>query len=101
MDRQGIRHMVIFCLKHPAGSAEERQFLEDGRKILTTIPVVRYFEVFRQVSGKNGYDYGFSMEFNSQEDYEAYNIHPAHVQFVSERWEQEVSRFLEIDFKLL
>jgi hypothetical protein len=101
MDKQAIRHMVIFCLKHPVGSAEAEKFLKDGEKILTSIPVVRHFRVFRQVSVKNDYDYGFSMEFNSAEDYEAYNIHPAHSQFVEERWKTEVDRFLEIDFKVL
>ncbi|MDF2926508.1 MAG: Stress responsive alpha-beta barrel domain protein [Paenibacillaceae bacterium] len=99
MDKQAVRHMVIFNLKHPAGSAEAETFLKDGEKILTTIPVVRFFEVFRQVSAKNDYQYGFSMEFNNAADYEAYNNHPAHVKFVEERWKTEVDRFLEIDFQ--
>ncbi|WP_248927102.1 Dabb family protein [Paenibacillus hamazuiensis] len=95
---QGIRHMVIFNLKHPQGSLEAEQFLQDGREILTSIPVVRNFAVFRQVSVKNDYDYGFSMDFASQDDYDSYNAHPLHVKFVRERWETEVERFLEIDF---
>lgn len=100
MDKQAIRHMVIFDLTHQEGSYEAQQFLKDGEKILTSIPVVRRFEVLRQVSPKNDYDYGFSMEFNTQADYETYNLHPAHVQFVEERWKKEVVRFLEIDFKV-
>jgi len=40
------------------------------------------------------------MEFASQSDYEAYNAHPKHVAFVRDRWEREVTRFLEIDFRL-
>lgn len=95
-----IRHMVIFDLKHPAGSPEAARFLEDGERILTSIPVVRSFGAFTQVSAKNDYEYGFSMEFASEEDYRQYNEHPAHVSFVRERWETEVSRFLEIDFRL-
>ncbi|UUZ82022.1 Dabb family protein [Paenibacillus sp. P26] len=96
---QGIRHMVIFNLKYPVGSAEAEQFLSDGKAALTSIPVVRNFEVLRQVSPKNDYDYGFTMDFASQADYDAYNAHPLHVQFVRERWETEVERFLEIDFQ--
>ncbi|CAI6080506.1 Dabb family protein [Cohnella sp. JJ-181] len=93
-----IRHQVIFDLKHGKGSAEADRFLKDGWAILTSIPVVRNFEAFEQVSPKNDYTYGFSMEFATQADYDAYNAHPAHAGFVAERWENEVTRFLEIDF---
>ena len=94
-----ILHSVIFSLKHEKGSEEERRFLADGEHILTSIPVVKAFQVYRQVSAKNDYDFGFSMEFDSQEEYEAYNDHPLHSAFVSERWEKEVEKFLEIDYK--
>lgn len=93
-----ILHSVVFRLRHGAGSAEESLFLEDGRRILTSIPSVTNFQVVRQVSSKNNYAFGFSMIFNSQADYDAYNDHPLHVQFVQERWETEVVDFLEIDY---
>jgi hypothetical protein len=95
-----IQHGVIFSLKHEKGSAEAKQFLEDGRSILTSIPVVQNFQVFDQVSQKNDYDYGFTMVFDSMEDYTTYNEHPSHVAFVEERWMKEVESFLEIDFKI-
>ena len=94
-----IKHMVIFNLVHGAQSPETEKFLADGQALLTSIPVVREFEVLRQVSPKNDYDFGFSMVFDSQADYETYNNHPVHQSFVAERWLKEVSRFLEIDFK--
>jgi hypothetical protein len=100
MSQEWIQHSVIFCLKHAQGSEEVRQFLEDGRSILASIPVVKNFRVYRQVSPKNDYDYGFSMEFANQEEYDTYNAHPLHVAFVKERWETEVERFLEIDYVL-
>ncbi|MCZ8521204.1 MULTISPECIES: Dabb family protein [Paenibacillus] len=99
MNEHTIRHSVIFCLKHAAGSPEAQRFLEDGRAALTSIPGVERFEVFRQVSPKNEYEYGFSMDFSDAAAYEAYNLHPVHTAFVSERWEKEVTRFLEIDYK--
>ncbi|MBM7568947.1 Dabb family protein [Paenibacillus sacheonensis] len=94
-----IQHMVIFNLKHEAGSEAAAAFLRDGERLLTSIPVVKNFSVFKQVSPKNDYDYGFSMQFADQAEYEAYNAHPVHVDFVQTRWEVEVSRFLEIDFE--
>ena len=95
-----IQHGVIFSLKHEKGSASAKMFLEDGRRILTGIAVVQYFQVFSQVSPKNEYDYGFTMVFDSMDDYQTYNDHPDHVSFVEERWMKEVEKFLEIDFKV-
>ena len=94
-----IQHMVIFNLPYAEGSVEADKFLEDGTRILTAIPVVKNFQAFRQVSEKNDYQYGFSMVFANQEDYNTYNMHPDHVAFVEERWMKEVTDFLEIDFK--
>ncbi|GGF63703.1 stress responsive protein [Paenibacillus albidus] len=89
--------MAIFTLSHPRGSREAEAFLQDGARILSAIPVVRNFEVLHQISPKCDFDYGFSMEFENQEAYEAYNAHPSHQSFVQERWETEVARFQEID----
>jgi len=101
MSTSRIRHQVIFCLKSgPAGEATDR-FLNDGRTLLSAIPGVGGFSVFRQVSPKNDYHFGFSMDFADRAAYEAYNVHPVHVAFVRDRWQTEVSRFLEIDFQPL
>lgn len=99
MEAGNIQHMVIFDLKHAAGSEEAKKFLSDGERLLTSIPVVKQFGAFKQVSAKNDYEYGFSMVFDNQADYETYNAHPVHVDFVENRWVPEVSRFLEIDFQ--
>lgn len=96
-----IRHQVIFCLKSGAQGETTERFLRDGTRELTSIPGVEAFQALRQVSPKNDYDFGFSMEFSGPEAYEAYNSHPTHVAFVRERWQTEVTRFLEIDFRNL
>jgi len=93
-----IRHTVAFRLKHKAGSPEEGRFLADGRSILTAIPGVQKFEALRQVGRKNGYAFGFSMEFADQAAYDGYDRHPDHVAFVRDRWLPEVADFLEIDY---
>ena len=92
-----IRHTVVFNLKHAPGSLQEKAFLRDAQ-VLTEIPGVEKFEQLRQVSKKNDYQFGFSMEFADQAAYDAYNEHPKHVKFVKDRWEREVERFLEIDY---
>jgi hypothetical protein len=98
--KQGaVQHMVIFSLKHARDSRATSSFLDDGKKVLSAIPGVTNFQVFSQVSQKNDYDFGFSMIFSSRADYEKYNNHPDHVNFVEKRWKTEVGRFLEIDFE--
>jgi len=101
MAENKIIHMVVFSLKHEKESLAEAKFLEDGLKILSTIPVVENFRVLKQVSQKNDFDFGFSMEFASEKDYQEYNDHPDHVAFVEERWLKEVDDFMEIDFEEL
>ena len=92
-----IKHTVIFNLKHTPDSPETKKFLQDGKAILSAIEAVNNFEVFKQVSNKNEFQYCFSMHFSDQTAYETYNKHPSHVDFVKNRWEKEVSKFLEID----
>lgn len=98
--KQSIRHMVIFCLKHEPDSPEATKFLEDGESILTQIPGVEAFIRFNQISPKNDYEYGFSMDFDDMESLKFYMEHPLHVDFVNQRWLTEVTRFLEIDFPI-
>jgi hypothetical protein len=95
-----IRHAVSFRLKHAAGSEEERAFLETAATVLPSIPGVTAFEVLDEVSPKNEYRFGFSMEFADQAAYDAYSAHPDHNRFVEERWVPEVEDFLEVDYRL-
>ena len=96
-----IRHTVVFTLRHAHGSLQEKAFLRDARLALADIPSVQKFEQLRQVSKKNDYRFGFSMEFADEAAYAAYNGHPDHVAFVRDRWAPEVGAFLEIDYELL
>ena len=95
-----IRHTAVFRLKHAAGSAAERDFLAALAK-LKAIPGVQKFEILRQVSPKNDFTFGVSMEFADDAAYQGYNNHPAHVAFVRDRWVPEVAAFMEIDYVVL
>jgi hypothetical protein len=92
-----IRHTVVFRLKHPAASAAEMDFLKAARE-LAGIPGVERFECLRQISAKNPFTFGLSMEFADAVAYQRYNDHPDHVRFVQERWLPEVAEFMEIDY---
>ena len=97
MEPDRIRHTVAFTLVHPPGSSEEEAFLDAAAR-LGSIPGVEAFELLAEVSPKNDYRFGISMEFADKGAYERYNNHPDHVEFVQRRWVNEVSDFLEIDY---
>jgi len=90
-----IRHTVVFALRDPEAAED---FLAAAQQ-LAAIPGVEAFELLDEVSPKNGYRYGISMEFAGQDAYDAYNGHPDHVRFVQERWLPEVADFLELDYR--
>lgn len=92
-----IQHTVAFRLVHPAGSAEETEFLDTARRTLTGIPGVQDFTVSRQVSAKSPFAFQFSMVFDDEAAYAAYDAHPDHRGFVADRWVPEVAEFAELD----
>ncbi len=93
-----ITHTVTFRLAHDRGSAAERDFLDTARRELSAIDGVRDFTINDQVGAKSDLTLQFSMVFADQAAYDAYNMHPAHVAFVSERWVPEVAEFQEFDY---
>lgn len=92
-----ITHTVFFTLKHPEGSIEEKKFF-DAAGELASIPGVQHFERVQQISAKNRYVYGLTMQFASQALYTAYSNHPEHTQFVNAYWASNVADFMEIDY---
>ena len=98
LDAGAIRHTVAFTLRHEPGSAAENAFLE-AAELLAEIPGVERFELLREVSPKNDFRFGISMELANDAAYAAYKAHPDHVRFVEERWLPEVVDFLEIDYR--
>lgn len=95
-----IRHTVVFKLKHLNNSRKEKNFLNAVQK-LSSIPGVKNFECLRQVSKKNNFDFGLSMEFDNKQSYDEYSNHPDHLSFVQNIWLKEVENFLEIDYESL
>lgn len=95
-----IRHTVVFKLNDQKASVGEHDFLVAAKK-LAAIPGVQKFECLKQISQKNNFDFGLSMEFATTEVYEQYTNHPDHVHFVQHYWLIQVSDFLEIDYEPL
>jgi hypothetical protein len=94
-----VRHTVSFVLAHAEGSAEEADFLAAAARLAVVVPGVEAFEVLREVSPKNPFVHGLSMEFANRAAFDAYTDHPEHTAFVRDRWDAEVTDFLEIDYE--
>jgi hypothetical protein len=95
-----INHTVFFTLNYPAGSDSEKSFFRSA-EVLKTIPGVKDFRRLKEISPKNHFDFGFAMQFDGQTDYDQYNRHPLHVQFVEQHWMPSVSDFIEIDYEIM
>lgn len=95
-----IRHSVILKLKSGM-SPEDKQAFFDAIDKLAFIPDVQKFEVLKQISSKNKFEYGISMEFDTLKQYDSYSNHPEHATFVQHFWLKNVEDFLEIDYTLL
>jgi hypothetical protein len=95
-----VRHTVIFTFKQSVDSIRQADFFDAARK-LAAIPGVRNFEVLKQTSKKNKFDFGISMEFDSQQLYEEYNNHKDHQLFIQQYWIKNVEDFLETDYEIL
>jgi heme-degrading monooxygenase HmoA len=93
-----IRHSVILTLKSTISDTSKDLFFKEAQK-LSEIPKVQNFELLNQVSTKNPFEYGISMEFATQEDYDTYTNHPQHQEFIVRYWIPLVADFLEIDCK--
>ena len=95
-----ITHTVFFKLKHPKGSTEEQTFFTAARA-LANIPGVKNFTCLKQISPKNNFDFGLSMDFAAQSLYDAYTNHPDHTDFVQQYWGSNVADFMEIDYEAM
>jgi hypothetical protein len=95
-----IRHAGIFNFKPTVSESQKHEFFV-ALKALEDINGVEKMEVSRQTSPKNKFKYGFSMEFASNEIYQAYSIHPQHDAFVKDFFIPLVEDFMEIDTEQL
>jgi hypothetical protein len=95
-----IRHAGIFNFKATVSESQKHAFFV-ALKALEEINGVEKLDVSRQTSSKNKFKYGFSMEFASNEIYQAYSNHPQHDAFVQDYFIPLVEDFMEIDTEKL
>lgn len=98
-DSMRIRHTVSFRLKHAEESQGAKDFMTAAKK-LSAIEGVEKFEYLKEISPKNAFAYGISMEFANRKVYDSYSHHPDHIAFIQTYWQRDVEDFLEVDYQL-
>lgn len=92
-----IHHSVVFTFRSSIDEEAKQQFFIASNK-LAAIEGVEDFKCHKQVSPKNKYQFGISMDFASEALYKQYNDHPMHTKFIQENWLPCVDDFMEIDY---
>lgn len=84
MSERILRHVVLFAFKPDAGDPV-RRVEEAFAGLPAQIPLIRSFEWGTDVSVENsqqGFTHCFLLGFGSEDDRDAYLVHPAHQAFV-------------------
>lgn len=95
-----IKHMAVFNLRHPEGSAEEADFLKRA-EYLGTLPGVLNFRVWRQTSRQAPFAFAISMEFASEGEFRSYMMDPEHLNFAHDKWYPDVTSTMDVNFEPL
>jgi Stress responsive A/B Barrel Domain len=87
MFNMALRHMALFWLNAP-NSLEDRTMLAEGLESLRAIPQVKSLHIGQPASTEDrdvvdhSWDLSESMTFDSLADQSAYQMHPAHKDFI-------------------
>lgn len=79
-----LRHVVAFKFKEKTSDAQIKELVKAFRGLKKKIPQISSFETGTNNSPENlnkGHTHAFILTFNSEEDRDAYLIHPDHKEF--------------------
>ena len=81
-------HVVLFWLKTDSSADAKRQLLDDARRLLSTIEMVTFLDVGVPAGTDrpvvdNTYDVCLVTAFADAAGHDAYQVHPAHLEFVA------------------
>lgn len=95
-------HVVIFWTD-PAQPGAVRELIEGANRYLRDIPGIVHFHVGRMVPSprpvvEQSYQVGLNVVFRDKAAHDAYQEHPAHVEFVEKVFRRVCIRVLVYDF---
>lgn len=91
-----ICHVLIFKFKKEISEKDQQLFLE-RMKSLEQISGISNFEIAKQINANTKFNHILSMDFDSDESYQAYVKDPINREFVNNFWLAMVEDYLVID----
>lgn len=93
-----LRHAVGVNLKYGKDDPRVKEFFKAAKQALATIPQVKAYTHYAVTNSDCGYQYGFVLDFESEEAWMEYNEHPANLKFSEDYWEKDVAGYLYFNF---
>jgi hypothetical protein len=95
-------HVVIFWTD-PGQPGAVEELIEAAERYLRPIPGIVHFHVGRMVPSdrpvvEQSYQVGLNVVFRDKAAHDAYQVHPAHVEFVEKVFKRVCKRVLVYDF---
>lgn len=94
-----IHHVVMLRLVGGLSDSEIEEFLAQARTILTAVPGVRNFKIGRNIR-EDTHPLALLMDFESQDDLEAYQVHPEHQRFLTDVIGPIIADKKVVDFRM-
>lgn len=95
-EKPHIRHILIFNLKSETSESDRKSFFE-YMDDLKSISGITNFEISIQINPNTKYKHVLAMDFDSEENLQAYLIHPKNRDFVHNFWLKMIEDYLVID----
>ena len=96
-----LRHVVFFNWKEETSEAAKKT-VEDGlNRLPAVIPEILRYEIGRDAGlAEDNFDFALVADFDSQDDYEAYQGHPEHVRLIQEAIRPAISARAAVQYWL-
>ena len=89
-----LRHAVGVNLKYEKDEPRVKEFFKAAKQMLATIPQVQAYTHYVVRNPECGYQYGFVLDFESEETWLQYCEHPNNLKFSEEYWDRDVADYL-------
>jgi len=93
-----LRHIVPVSLNYEEGDPRIQEFFDAAKKLLSAIPYVQEYHHYKQTQTETSFQYGFVLEFKSEEDFQKFFNHPNELEFTEKHWNAAVKDFLDCNF---
>ena len=96
-----IRHIVLFSFKAEAPEHLKRALLDEYSGFPAHYPAMRNFQAGHNLSERDDtFEYGFTVEFETNDALKAYLNSPSHEEHVTERFRPLIARRAIVSFEV-